>query len=126
MSKDKRIIRRPWASRRKGGWIIQPDDLLAALKEGDIAEMGKIHVGARQLGKLIALLRFPDQELHVSTNGHLEMRNIERYIARKPTSVRTEFRKARLEHSFRVDDGAWLPKTNKPMTTVVIKPRKFA
>ena len=125
MKKDKRIVRRPWGRMKSGGWIIQPDELLQALKDGEIAEMGKIHVGARQLGKLIALLRFPDQELYVSTNGHLEMRNIERYIARKPTSVRTEFRKARLEHSFRVDDGAWLPKMSRPMTTVVIKPRKF-
>ena len=122
--KEKRIVRRPWGRRKNGGWIIQPDELLKALKDGEIAEFGKLHVGAKQLSKLIVLIRFPDQELFISSNGRLEVRNVERYIARKPTSVRTEFRKARLEHSFRVDDGAWVSK--KATTTVVIKPRKFA
>ncbi len=124
MTKDKRIVRRPWGRRKNGGWIIQPDELLQALKDGEIVEIGKLHVGARQMAKLIALMRFPDQELHISSNGHLEVRNIERYIARKPTSVRTTFRKARLEHSFRVDDGAWVEK--KHTVTVIIKPRKYA
>lgn len=121
--KVKRIVRRPWGRKRNGGWIIQPDELLTALKAGEIAEFGKLHVGARQLAELIKLMRFPGQELHISSNGWLEVRNIERYLARKPMSVRTEFRKAKLEHSFRVDDGAWVPK--KAAITVVIKPREF-
>jgi len=125
VKRDKRIVRRPWGRRKNGGWIIQPDELLQALKEGDIAEIGKLHVGAKQLAKLIVLMRFPDQELHISSNGQLEVRNMERYIARKPTSVRTEFRKPKLEHSFRVSNNAWLTKTSKPQTTVIIRPRKF-
>ncbi len=125
MKKDKRVIRRPWVCRRKGGWIIQPDDLLAALKEGEIVEIGKLHVGARQLAKLIALLRFPDEEFLVSSNGQLDIATIKRVIVTKGGKRRTAFRKPRLEHSFRVSDKAWLPKTSKPQTTVVIKPRKF-
>ena len=120
---NKRIVRRPWGRRRNGGWIIQPEELLQALKDGEIAEFGKLHVGAKQLSKLIALMRFPNQELLITANGQLEVKNIERYIARKPTSVCTNFKKARLEHSFRLGDKAWLPV--KATTTVVIKPRKF-
>ena len=124
MPKVKRIVQRPWGRKSKGGWIIQPDCLLKALKEGDIAEFGDLQVGAKQLSELVKLMRFPDQELHIMSNGHLEVRNIERYLRGKPPAVRTEFRKARLEHSFRVDNKAWLPE-KVVTTTVVIKPRKF-
>ncbi|KKN34578.1 hypothetical protein LCGC14_0792180 [marine sediment metagenome] len=126
MKKDKRIIRRPWACRRKGGWIIQPDDLLAALKDGEIAEIGNLRVGARQLAKLIVLMRFPDEEFLVSSNGQLDIATIKRIIITKGGKRRTAFRKPRLAHSFRVSDKAWIQKTNKPQTTVVIKPRKFS
>jgi len=119
----KRIVQRPWGRRKGKGWIIQPDALLQALKAGEIAEFGDLHVGARQLSKLIALMRFPDQELLISSNGRLEVENIQRYMARKPTGVRTEFRQPRMRHSFRVDDGAWVEKRHTTM--VVIKPRKF-
>ncbi|KKM00328.1 hypothetical protein LCGC14_1805540 [marine sediment metagenome] len=126
MKKDKRVIRRPWACRRKGGWIIQPDDLLQALKDGEIAEFGKIHVGAKQLAQLIKLMCFPDEEFLVSSNGQLDIATIRRVIITKGGKKRTAFRKPRLEHSFRVSDKAWLPASGKPKTTVVIKPRKFA
>ena len=123
MQKEKRIVRRPWGRKKKDGWIIQPDELLTALKGGEIAEFGDLHVGASQLSKLIALMRFPDQELLITSNGHLEVQNIERYIKRTPTNIRTTFRQPRLKHSFRVDNKAWVPK--KATITVVIKPRKF-
>ena len=115
----KRIVQRPWGRRKNGGWIIQPDEILKALKAGETAEFGKLHVGAQQLSRLIALMRFPDQELLVTSNGQLEVQNIARVLVNR----RTEFRQPRLKHSFRVDDGAWVPK--KETTTVVIKPRKF-
>ena len=126
MNKDKRIIRRPWAAKRKGGWIIQPDDLLQALKDGEIVEIGKLHVGAKQLSKLITLMQFPDEEFLVSSNGRLDIETMKRIIVKKDGHNRTAFRKPRLEHSIRVSDRAWMPKAKKPMTTVVIKPRKFA
>lgn len=125
MQKDKRILRRPWGRRLKGGWVIQPEELLTALKGGDIAEFGKLRVGAKQLTELVRLMRFPDQELLIRSNGLLEVENIQRYIARKPTSVRTHFRKPKLSHSFRVDNNAWIGKSAKPVVTVIIRPRKF-
>ena len=126
MKKDKRIVRRPWGRRKNGGWIIQPDELLTALKDGEIAEFGDLHVGAKQLAKLIALMQFPDEEFLVSSNGQLDIQTIKRVIVKRDGKYRTNFRKPKLEHSFRVSNKAWLPKTNRPQTTVVIKPRKFA
>ncbi|GAH01802.1 unnamed protein product, partial [marine sediment metagenome] len=119
------IICRPWGRRKNGGWIIQPDELLQALKGGEIAEVGNLHVGAKQLHKLITLMRFPDEEILITSNGQLEVETIKRVIAQRDGKRRTNFRKPRLEHSFRVSNNAWLPKTSKPQTTVVIKPRKF-
>lgn len=116
----KRKIERPWGRKRgRYGWIIQPTDLCNALKQGQIAEFGKIRVGARQLTELIKLMVFPDQELLITNNGRLEVQNIARVLVKN----RTEFRKPRLVHSFRLDDKAWLP--NKAAVAVVIKPRKF-
>jgi len=123
VKQDKRIVRRPWGRRKNGGWIIQPDELLKALKDGEIAEFGKLHVGAKQLADLVRLMRFPDQELLVSSNGLLEVRNIARVLVKRPQGIRTEFRKPKLEHSFRLANKAWLPE--KATITVVIKPRKF-
>ena len=125
MKKDKRIVRRPWGRRKNGGWIIQPEDFLQALRDGEIAEIGNLHVGAKQLSKLIALMRFPDQELLITYNGRLEVETIKRVIVTRDGKRRTNFRKPKLEHSFRVSNNAWLSKNNKPKTTVVIKPRKF-
>ena len=118
--KVKRIVRRPWGRKKNGGWIIQPRELLDALKDGHVAEFGDIHVGTKQLAKLVQLMEFPDQELLVKLNGDLEISNISRVMVKK----RTSFRKPRLSHSFRVDDNAWIPK--QPFITVVIKPRKYA
>lgn len=119
MNKDKRIVRRPWGRKLKGGWVIQPDELLKALKDGGTAEFGNLHVGSKQLSRLIALMRFPDQELFITTNGRLEVENIARVLIKG----HTEFRKPRLCHSFRVDDKAWLP--SGATKVVVLKPRKF-
>ena len=127
MKKDKRVIRRPWACQRKGGWIIQPDDFLLALKDGEIVEIGNLRVGAKQLSQLLKLMQFPDEEFLVSrANGSLEIETMKRVIVTKDGKRRTAFRKPRLEHSIKVSNGAWMPQAKKPMTTVVIKPRIFA
>lgn len=119
----KRIIRRPWGRKKDGGWVIQPNELLTALKDGDIAEIGKLQVGAKQLSRLIQLMQFPDQELLVSANGQLEVQNIKRVIVQKNGHRTTTFRKPRLRHSFRINPESWLP--TKVKVTLVIKPRKF-
>ncbi len=125
MVKDKRILRRPWGRRLKGGWVIQPTEVLAALKDGDIAEIGKLHVGAKQLSDLIRLMRFPDEEFLITSNGHLEVQTMKRVLVLKDGHNTTKFRKPRLHHSFRVGDKAWLPTVKRPLTTLVIKPRKY-
>lgn len=124
--KDKRILRRPWGRQLKGGWVIQPDELLKALKDGDVAEFGKLRVGSKQLAELVRLMRFPDQELLIRSNGLLEVENIARILKEsKEGHYRTHFRKPRLSHSFRVDNNAWIGKSAKPVVTVIIRPRKF-
>ena len=126
MLKDKRILRRPWGRKLKGGWVIQPEELLTALKGGEVAEFGKLHVGSRQLSELVKLMCFPDQELLIRSNGLLEVENIARILKEsKEGHRRTEFRKPKMSHSFRVDNNAWIGKTAKPVTTVIIRPRKF-
>jgi len=126
VQKVKRIVRRPWGRRLKDGWVIQPDELLKALKDGEVAEFGKLRVGSRQLAELVKLMRFPDQELLIRSNGLLEVENIARIIKEsKEGHYRTQFRKPRLSHSFRVDNNAWIGKSAKPVITVIIRPRKF-
>jgi hypothetical protein len=124
--KGKRIVRRPWGRKKNGGWIIQPDELLKHLKGGEIAEFGDLHVGATQLSKLIALMRFPEHEVLITSNGKLEVQTIRRIMQTRNGQRRTGFRKSRLEHSFRVENGAWVTNTSRPRTTLVIKPRKYA
>lgn len=126
MTKVKRIISRPWARKHKGGWIIQPDELLQTLKLAPVAEFGSLRFGAKQLAELVQLMRFPDQELLIKASDRLEVENIARFIIKRSGNLRTEFRKPRLSHSFRVDNNAWLPKSSKPVNTVIIRPRKFA
>ena len=121
--KVKRIVRRPWGRKRNGGWVIQPDELLTALKDGEIAEIGKLHVGARQLSQLIKAMRFPDEELLVTSNGQLEMQNLKRVIVQRNGHRQTGFRKPKCAHMIRLERNAWVPKN--ATTTVVIKPRKF-
>ncbi len=124
MQKVKRIVERPYGRRKNGGWIIQTESLLKALKEGDVAEFGTLRVGARRLRELIRLMAFPDYEVLVKVDGHIECQNMERVLKRQPNGLnRTEFRKPRLAHSFRVTDKAWLPA--QPKRIIVIKPRKF-
>ena len=124
MQREKRIVQRPYGRRKNGGWIIQTESLLSALKEGDVAEFGTLRVGAKTLRELIRLITFPDYEVLVTTNGQLECSNMERRLKRQPNGLnRTEFRKPRRTHSFRVSDKAWLPE--HPKTILVIKPKKY-
>ena len=126
MPKIKRIIGRPWGRKHKGGWIIQPDHLIQTLKLAPVAEFGSLRFGANQLADLVRLMRFPDQELFIKASDRLEVENISRFMSKRSGHLRTEFRKPRLSHSFRVDNLAWLPKSTKPVNTVIIKPRKYA
>ncbi len=124
MNKEKRIVLRPYGRRQNGGWVIQTESLLKALKEGDVAEFGKLRVGANRLRELIRLMTFPDYEVLVKVDGHIECQNMERVFNRQTNGIRRcSFRKPRLAHSFRVTNGAWLPA--QPKLILVIKPKKY-
>ena len=124
MNKEKRIVQRPYGRRKNGGWIIQTESLLKALKEGDVVEFGTLRVGAHRLRELIRLMTFPDYEVLVTANGRLECQNMERVFKRLPNGLRRcGFRKPRLAHSFRVADKVWLPA--QPKRIIVIKPKKY-
>jgi len=117
-------VQRPYGRRKNGGWVIQTESLLKALKEGDVAQFGTLRVGAKTLRELIRLITFPDYEVLVKVDGHIECQNMVRRLKRQPNGLnRTEFRKPRLAHSFRVCDKAWLP--TKPRCIIVIKPKKY-
>ena len=119
----KRSVRRPWGRKHKGGWVILKEEFLKALKDASVAEIGEISVGAKQLRQIINLIPTEDCLL-IKTNGRLEVETIDRVIRGDNGKRRTEFRKARMEHSFRLDNKAWMPE--KPMLTVVIRPKKYA
>lgn len=123
-----RQLRRPWGRKRgRYGWIIQPDEFLKAIKDADIVEMGSVKIGAKTLGDIIKLMQFPNQELLISANGHLEFENIERYIKKVGKQKRTEFRKPRRIQSFRILSDAWIPvaRAGRQLITAVIKPKKY-
>ncbi|MBA7709947.1 hypothetical protein ES703_118873 [subsurface metagenome] len=123
MAKAKRRIVRPYARRHKGGWIILKEAFLKALQDASIAEMNGIAVGARQLRQIIQLIPTEDCLL-VKANGRLEVETIDRVMRKRNGHLRTEFRKARLEQSFRMESGVWIPAN--PTLTVIIKPKKYA
>jgi len=123
MVKVKRKIVRPWARRYKGGWVILKDEFQKALKDAGVAEIGEIQVGAKQLREIIKLIP-TDDCLLIKSNGHLEVETIDRIIRGDNGQRRTEYRKPKLQNSFRIDNKAWLPKI--PTLTVVIRPKKYA
>ena len=121
----KRTVQRPWGRKHRGGWILQPQELIKALKQGQVVEIGKLQVGTKNLIDLIRLLQFPDQELLISANGNLEVQNIQRFSRQRNGQVRTEFRLPRKNrHYFKLYPGAWVPEIVN--TIVVLKPKKFA
>lgn len=81
-------------------------------------------MGTSQLRKLIDLMTFPDLELLVTSNGNLQLENIERRIVEKDGKYTTTFRLPRLRQSIRVNSGSWMP-TREARTVVVIRPRRY-
>ena len=120
----KRIVHRPWGRRKNGGWVLWNNELIKALKAGDVVEFGKIRVGAVQLRRLLQLLPFEDSLIRA--NGRLEVETVQR-ISRKQKDgqYRTSFRKP--VHNFNffaLANGAWVP--SAPKTVVVLKPQKYS
>jgi len=69
--KDKRIVERLFGRRRKGDWVLQRQQLLEALKKGEVFELDNVRVGANQLRRLIGLLPYDD--CLIRANGKLQI-----------------------------------------------------
>lgn len=129
--KKTRIIVRPWARRRRGGWIFNPDSLLDALKQGDAVQIGEVKVGTKNLRAIIRGYELPDnQVLLVKNNGNLEIENIQlRYVKdpKGPYPRKGVYRTntPRLRHIISLNNGAWLKKGVEPTMTVVLRPKKY-
>ncbi len=123
MSRNNRIVERPWGRRLMGGWIIQRSELIDALKKGQAVELDKLTVGANQLRRLINLLPYDD--CLIRANGRLEIETVERFIRGSRVGVpKTHYRKPRKYRQFMaIINGAWIPRGATKV--VVLRPRKF-
>jgi len=123
MQKKLRKVVRPFARKHRGGWIIQPEELVKHLRNSDAVEVGKIQVGAKTLVRVINLMQFPDHELLIKANGKLEFENIARVYASKDGVRQCNFKLPRNRHHFSVFHGAWMPKEVKSLA--VLKPLRY-
>lgn len=120
--KNKRIVERPLARKRNGGWIIQRQALIEALKKGELLELNDVRVGASQLGKLLKL--FPYEECFISGNGSLVVETVERYYRSNNGQRKVGFRRPKhYFNSIRLFNGAWLKRSFSQV--VVLRPRKY-
>lgn len=121
--KNRRVVCRLWGHRQRGGVVYRNEDLTGALKRGELAEVGKIAVGARQLRQLVDLM--PGDHCLVKCNGSLEVESLNAIWRKNGESRKCHFEKPRRgpTASFRVFTGAWKPKVVN--TTVVVKTQKF-
>lgn len=132
MNKAKRIVERPWGTRRNGSWVIRTTSLIDSLKKGEAVQLDKITVGTKNLVQLLRLL--PGEYCRISANGRLEVETVELKFRRKTLSVKgnkviqigkASYRKPKHYHNwFALEDGAWL-KPYMRWNPVILKPRKF-
>ncbi len=122
MSGIKRIVERPFGRWRKGGWVLQRQQLIKALKKGEVFELDKVRVGASQLRRLIGLLPYDD--CLIRANGRLEIETIQRVIRSNNGTRKTGFRKPKHYHQeLSIVNGAWLRSNFTKI--LVLRPRKF-
>ena len=122
MSGNKRIVERLFGRRCKGGWVLQRQQLLEALKKGEVFELDNVRVGANQLRRLIGLLPYDD--CLIRANGRLEIETLQRVIRNNNGTRKTGFRKPKHYHqAISIVNGAWL---RRDFTKIlVLRPRKF-
>ena len=120
--KDKRIVERLFGRRRKGGWVLQRQQLLEALKKGEVFELDNVRVGANQLRRLIGLLPYDD--CLIRANGRLEIETLQRVIRNNNGTRKTGFRKPKHYHqAISIVNGAWLRRNFTKI--LVLRPRKY-
>lgn len=120
----KRIVERPWGTRRNGGWVIRTATLIEVLKKGDAVQLDKVTVGTKNLIQLLRLL--PGEYCQVSANGKLEVETVQiQYRRGKDVQRKAGYGKPKhYWHWFEIFDGAWL-KPHMRVNPVILKPRKF-
>ena len=120
----KRIVDRPWGTRRNGGWVIQTEELIKSLKKGEAIQLDKITVGTKNLIQLLRLL--PGEFCRISANGKLEVETIQ-LISRKGKDGTWKAGYGKPKHYwhwFELFDGAWL-KPYMRTNPVILKPKKI-
>ena len=119
----KRIVERPWGTRRNGGWVIQTSNLIDSLKKGEAVQLDKITVGTKNLIQLLRLL--PGEYCQISANGKLEVETIQMIFRKVKGQRKAGYGKPKHYHNwFGLQDGAWL-KPHMRVNPVILKPRKF-
>lgn len=127
--KQKRLIGRPWGRRRRGGWLIKPDSLIAVLKQGDAVKVGEVTIGTKNLVKILRGMELPENQLLlVKCNGNLEIENIGiRFVPNpegpNPRKIQYYTLIPRLHNRITLHDKAWLK--GDIGTLIVLKPKKF-
>lgn len=120
----KRIVERPWGTRRNGGWIIKTSSLIDSLKKGKAVQLEKVTVGTKSLIEILRLL--PGEYCKISANGRLEVETVE-LVSRKGKNgvYRGSFCKPKHYWNwFAIYDGAWL-EPHMRISPVILKPRKL-
>jgi hypothetical protein len=120
----KRIVERPWGTKRKGGWVIRIAYLIESLKKRDAVQLDKITIGTKPLIQLLRLL--PGEYCQISANGRLEVETVQTISRkRKDGTRRVGYIKPKHYYNwFGLQDGAWL-KPYMRVNPVVLKPRKI-
>lgn len=101
------------------GKVYWRESLMEALRKGDIAEFGKLHVGAEQLRRLLRLM--PGSHIMVHVNGRLEMENAGQKFVGHGDEATSVFITAQTNRQwFGLADKAWVKPTME--TVVAIRP----
>lgn len=121
---SKRILERPWGTRRNGGWVLRTASLIESLKKGKSVQIDKITVGTKNLIELLRLL--PGEFCRISANGKLEVETVQiSYRKGKDGQRKASYGKPKHYYNwFGLLDGAWLQPYMR-VNPVILKPRKF-
>lgn len=119
----KKIIERPWGTRRNGGWVILVKSLIASLKKGDAVQIDKVLVGTKPLINILRLL--PTDYCRVTANGKLEVETVELTFRNVKGVRKAGFGKPKkFNQWFGLFDGAWV-QPNMRLNPVILRPKNI-
>lgn len=119
-----RVVSRPWATRRAGGFIIWRESLLSVLRMGPVVEINGLKVGARHLTKLLDTM--PVNDFLIKSDGErLDIEAVTRVFRPDDAGhTRCHFRlQSSQKNKLSLVDGDQLPKKMVPV--VVVRPRYY-